>query len=44
MTYLSYFAGQRPMTLIEGVGDELLYAALFAVPFVIIFRSSLRYV
>jgi hypothetical protein len=31
------------MPLIEGVGDELLYTALVAVPLVFIFRSSLRY-
>jgi hypothetical protein len=31
------------MPLIEGVGDELVYTALVAVPLVFIFRSSLRY-
>ncbi|MCO5584258.1 hypothetical protein L7F22_038182 [Adiantum nelumboides] len=30
-----------PMPILEGVGDELLYAALFAAPIVLIFRSSL---
>jgi len=33
----------QTMPLIEGVGDELVYTALVAVPLVFIFRSSLRY-